>query len=146
MCHHLIEGLSDGLDMYYGTREAWFDAELEAMPQGFCRLGVLANPVNRERWGHELLRSRLMGRPRPISEGAKILAFERPRLTPKVDWRQTFRELVERPVIEPMPYHERGWAEARVVPWSRLAQLRDQRGRGGNGGEGDGLGRRQRPL
>jgi hypothetical protein len=45
MCHHLVVGLADGLDMYYGTRQQWFDPVIAAQPQGFCRVAARANPA-----------------------------------------------------------------------------------------------------
>ena len=43
MCHHLIVGMADGLDMYYGTRQQWWNEVLVRQPQGFCTLAVMAN-------------------------------------------------------------------------------------------------------
>jgi hypothetical protein len=48
--------LPDGLDMYYDTREAWFDPVLAAQPNGFCRVAREANPYYRRRVLDELAR------------------------------------------------------------------------------------------
>jgi hypothetical protein len=56
MCHHLVRAELEAIyDIFYGTREAWFDPTIEAQPQGFCRLAVEANPAHRKRYGLDAL-------------------------------------------------------------------------------------------
>ena len=83
MCHHLVVGLADGLDMYYGTRSAWFAPVLAAQPQGFCRVAAGANPALKRRLA-ELDRLRVHVRP----EHAR--AVEEHRLIAEVSGRGLF--------------------------------------------------------